>query len=318
MRAAAIKQREDSREAKQKDSNSSPVKKKLTPPKPTKLPQRPPTHTEQSPKEKTNRNKKESNSVPNRRTKYRDEHQSEDNISSAEENKNGQRNRGKPKKNTALSDPRQEKHPALPPIRKGRGPPLYDPVYDAQFAMGYPLRGRYPYYDEYLPYGPYPHPGRFDYRFRHLHEDGYDTPPYLPSSHTPYDGFFDYEKRKPKLKSKSFKDKVDHDGPESDHEEDGKSQVAKKSKNKKGKPKDDDDDDNDKGKHPPYHQKFTEPPYDEGRDMLEIWRQERNDFLKKKYKPSVHDVLYSQQWMKTGSTRKTFYSIFQTLVLVLL
>jgi hypothetical protein len=34
--------------------------------------------------------------------------------------------------------------------------------------------------------------------------------------------------------------------------------------------------------------------------MLEIWRQERNDYYKKKFKPTVHDVLYAQQWMKSG------------------
>ncbi|CAF1271055.1 unnamed protein product, partial [Rotaria sordida] len=170
-----------------------------------------------------------------------------------------------------------------------------------------------------------PHPGRYDYRYRHLYEDGFDTPPYLPASHYPYDGFFDYEKRKPKSKSKTYKDKkemnTDHDDREgitdyeTEHEDDIKNEKTKKIKNKKTKSKDDDNK-NEKPKQqkqqkqqqPQQQQQqqrsspnYPDPSYDDEHDMLELWRQERNDYLKKKYKPTVHDILYSQQWMKTDS-----------------
>ena len=44
-----------------------------------------------------------------------------------------------------------------------------------------------------------------DIRRRHLYEDADDIPPYLAPYHDPYDGFFDYEKRK--AKPKQHKDK---------------------------------------------------------------------------------------------------------------
>ncbi|CAF3989766.1 unnamed protein product, partial [Rotaria magnacalcarata] len=171
-------------------------------------------------------------------------------------------------------------------------------------------RGRYPYHDEFPPYGPYPYPIRSEYRYRHMYEEGYDTPPYLPSSHAPYDGFFDYEKRKPKSKSRPFKDKKETNDDrgvvtenETEREDEKKSQVSKKpkpktkttAKTKNSKTKDDDDE-NEKIK-----QRHINQKYEEEGEMLEMWRQERNDYLKQKFKPTVHDVLYSQQWMKTDS-----------------
>ncbi|CAF3746542.1 unnamed protein product [Rotaria sp. Silwood1] len=312
LRAAAIKQKEDSREQKQRDNNIALSKKKATPPQSTKTQQHLSNDIKQDDIKKPKRNKKQSHSVPQKRTNRRDDYQTDDNNSSGDENNNNntRHSRSKSKKHTALSDSQQEKYPPLPPIRRGRGPPVYDPIYDYPMLHGYSLRARYPYYDDHLPYGPYPYPGRYDYRHRHLYDDGYDTPPYLPASHNPYDGFFDYEKRKPKSKSKTHKNKkdfnIDHEGIteyETEHEDDKKSQKSKKINNKKTKSKDDDTE-NEKTKQ--QQQKHISPNYpessypDEG-DMLELWRQERNDFLKKKYRPTVHDVLYSQQFMKTDS-----------------
>ncbi|CAF3054645.1 unnamed protein product [Rotaria sp. Silwood2] len=315
MRAAAIKQKEDSREQKQRASNIAISKKKATPPKSTKSQQHPPSDVEKNDIKKPKRNKKQSHSVPKQSTNRRDGYQTDDNNSSGDEDNTARRTRNKSKKHTASSDSQQGKHPPLPPIRHGRGPALYDPGFDHPFSKGYPLRPRYPYYDDYPPYGPYPYPGRYDYRYRHLYEDGYDTPPYLPASHNPYDGFFDYEKRKPKSKSKTHKDKkeinIDHDDRggitdyETEHEDDTKSQKSKKIKNKKTKPKGDDNA-NEKPKQQQQQQQrsspsYPEPPSQNEHDMLELWRQERNDYLKNKYKPTVHDVLYSQQFMKTDS-----------------
>ncbi|CAF4063105.1 unnamed protein product [Rotaria sordida] len=322
MRAAAIKKKEENRDQKQKNSNISLSKKKATPPTSTKPQQHLVNDVEQNDKEKSKRNKKQSHSVPKQRTNHHETYQTDDNNTSGDENNNTRQSRSKSKKHTALSDSHQGKHPSLPPIRRGRGPPFYDPVYDHPHPNGYPLRGRHPYYDDYLPYGPYPHPGRYDYRYRHLYEDGFDTPPYLPASHYPYDGFFDYEKRKPKSKSKTYKDKkemnTDHDDREgitdyeTEHEDDIKNEKTKKIKNKKTKSKDDDNK-NEKPKQQKQQQpqqqqqqqrsspNYPDPSYDDEHDMLELWRQERNDYLKKKYKPTVHDILYSQQWMKTDS-----------------
>ncbi|CAF2097943.1 unnamed protein product [Rotaria magnacalcarata] len=310
MRAAAIKQKEDSREQKQRDSNIAVPKKKMTPPKPTKVQTQPVSDVEHNDAGKPKRNKKKSNSVPKQRTSRRDDYQTEDNNSSGDDNNNRQRSRSQSNKRTPMSDYHQEKNLALPPIRRGRGPPIYDPIYDYPLPPRYPLRGRYPYHDEFPPYGPYPYPIRSEYRYRHMYEEGYDTPPYLPSSHAPYDGFFDYEKRKPKSKSRPFKDKKETNDDrgvvtenETEREDEKKSQVSKKpkpktkttAKTKNSKTKDDDDE-NEKIK-----QRHINQKYEEEGEMLEMWRQERNDYLKQKFKPTVHDVLYSQQWMKTDS-----------------
>jgi hypothetical protein len=193
----------------------------------------------------------------------------------------------------------------LPPVRRARGPPYYDPGYDYPLPPGHPLKERYPYYDDYPPYGPYPHPSRYDPRHRHLYEDAYDVPPYLAGYHDPYDGFFDYEKRKSKTKTKKYKDKkdtpVDHEdrggitGNETEHDDDSKSEQSKRTKTHKK------DDHDEHLRHQHRTRDYYDAPYYDGRDMLEVWRQERNDYLKKKFKPSVHDVLYAQQWMKSGS-----------------
>ncbi len=197
----------------------------------------------------------------------------------------------------------------MPPVRRGRGPPFYDPYYDYPYPPGPPLRGRHPYYDDYPPYGPYPYPGRHDYRHRHLYEDGYDAPPYIAGYNDPYDGFFDYEKRKGHSRTKKHKEKkeatTDHEDRdaitenETEREDDNKSSHTKKSKNHKNSNKDKDENGNGNDDHRWHHPYYDAPHYDD-RYALEIWRQERNDYLKKKFKPTVHDVLYSQQFLKSG------------------
>ena len=303
MRAAAIKQKEEIREQKQKNGSFPTSKKKATPPKSIKSQRPHRSDAEQNNKEKPKRNKKQSHSVPQARKSRRDGYRTDDNNSSDDDDNRSRRSRSKSKKRTPLSDSHSEKYPSLPPVRRGRGPPFYDPIYDYPFP-GHPLRGRHPYYDDFPFYGPYPYPSRYDYRHRYLYDDGCDTPPYLPPSHGPYDRFFDYEKRKSKSKSKVHNSKremnTDYEGyggmtgNETEHEDDAKSQQSKKSKVRKTKNKNIIND-NEK-----QIQDYFESYYQDRREMLELWRQERNDYLKNKYKPTVHDVLYSQQWMKTG------------------
>jgi hypothetical protein len=140
-----------------------------------------------------------------------------------------------------------------------------------------------------------------------MYDDGYDAPPYISGNHDPYDGFFDYDKRKGKSKPKKQKGKKespeDRDavtGNETEGDDHTKSSHSKKSKNHKNSNKDSDDNENEASDRQRwYHPDYEAPHYDD-RYALEIWRKERNDYLKKSYKPTVHDVLYSQQFMKSG------------------
>jgi hypothetical protein len=298
---------------KEKDGNFPSIKKKLTPPPPPPPPPPPkskskprsPSDDEQLEKNKSKRNNTQSKPRKSRRDGY----QTDDNNTTAEEDNHDERPRNKSKKRTAFSDSHRDK---LPPVRRGQGPPFYDPYYDYPYPPVPPpppppphFRGRHPYYDDYPPYGPYPHPGRYDYRHRHLYEDGYDAPPYVDGHHAPYDGFFDYEKRKGQSKSKKHKDKKepteDRDavvtGNETDGDEVTKSSHSKKSKN----PKNNDEDENEgNARQRWYHPDYDAPHYDD-RYALEVWRKERNDYLKKTFKPTVHDILYSQQFLKSDS-----------------
>lgn len=303
MRAAAIKQKGETREEKNKNGNFPVTKKKSTPPKSQ---PHPTTDDEHNEKKKTSkRDKKQSHSLPKQRKSRRDDYQTEDSNSSPDEDIHDQHSRSKSKKHTAFSDPHHEKYPPLPPVRRGRGPPFYDPIYDYPYPPGHPIRSRHPYYDDYPPYPPYPH----SHRYPHLYEDAYDAPPYIAGYPDPYDGFFDYEKRKSKTKVKKHKDKKelttdheDHDqitANETEHEDDKKSPQSKKSRNTKKSIKDDDND-NDENLHERWQHKSYDAPYYDDRDMLEVWRQERNDYYKKKFKPTVHDILYAQQFMKSG------------------
>lgn len=299
MRAAAIKQKEETREQKHKDGNFPSIKPKATPPKP-----QPTTDDEHIEKKKTKpHEKKQSHSVPKQRKSRRENYQTDDNNSSADEDIHEKHSRNKSKKHTAFSDPHHEKYPPLPPVRRGRGPPFYDPYYDYPYPPGHPLRVRYPYYDEYPGY-PYPYR---HHQQRHLYEDSYDPPPYVAGYPDPYDGIFDYEKRKSKMKTKKSKEKkdtpTDHEdndgntGNETEHEDEKKSLQSKKTKNTKKSPKNNETENENEEN---YSRKYYDAPYYDERDMLEVWRQERNDYYKKKFKPTVHDVLYSQQFMKSG------------------
>jgi hypothetical protein len=245
---------------------------------------------EQTDAGKTNRNKKQSQSE--RRKSRRSAYQTEDNNSSGDDDNNNKHQRSKSKKRTTFSDSHIDKNAQLPPIRRSRLPP-YDPYFDHPLPPGHPLRGRF-LYDDYPPYGPY---GR--YSRRHLYEEAEDIPPYLASYHDAYDPFFDYEKRKAKLKHTDHEDNNGTmNGYETERDEDAKSQLSRKGKHK--------NDNNGRKSRPDYEENrraywppgYYYPPYED--DALEIWRQERNDYLKKKFRPTVHDVLYSQQWMKSG------------------
>lgn len=292
MRAAAIKQKEEVLEKKRRDAYFPSDGKKTTPNKTTKEKDK---SKDEQPKFK--RSKKQSHSVPKQRRSRRMNYLSDNSSSSSDED---QRSRSKSRK---AAPP--EKYPALPPVRRGRLPPpppphLAHPYYDSMYDYppSHPMRRRFPpYYDDYPPYAPYPYPPYPPYR---ANQRG---PPYLPPYHDPYDGFFDYEKRKVKPKSKSRGDRDDHGGmtgneTEREDERPSKSDAKKKSKTKGKKTSTKDETPADNAwpdKYPP-----TSTYFDEG-EALETWRQERNDYLKKKFKPTIHEVLYSQQWMKADS-----------------
>jgi len=339
MRAAANKKKEETREQKRKNQFFPPTQTKATPTKLKSQETSPQTDAEQSDIEKTqrkkkqshslskiqkkshsdgeqtdtgktNRNKKQSHSQPPKQRKSRiDGYQTEDNNNnSSGDDDNHKRQRSKSQKRTTFSDSHLDKHSQLPPLRRSRMPPYHDPYLDYPLPPGHLLRGRIPYYDDYPPYGPYP--GLYPHR--HLHEDADDIPPYLAPYHDPYDPFFDYQKRKAKPKRNI--DENPHSNHEDNHggmngyeteRDDGtKSQISRKSKHKNA------NEDNGGRRSRRKYEESTRPPWPPGyyhpahypvrEDMLEIWRQERNDYLKKKFKPTIHDVLYSQQWMKAG------------------
>ncbi len=292
MRAAAIKQKEDNLEQKRKDGNFPSLKKKSTPPKPQQISL---SDDEQIDKRISKQNKKQLHPISKQHQSRYDGYQTEDNNSSADEDTYNQQPRHKSKKSGAFSDSNYQKYPPLPPVRAGRGPPFYDPAVDYPYF----LRGRYPFYYD-LPIYPYPYRHR---HHRHLYVDGYDAPPYVTSHHDSYDGFFDYQKRKSKSKTKNYKDKKesstdreDHDGITGNETEYEDNIRTRKNKNQKIYDENDNEDD---------------PPFYHDGEMLETWRQERNDYLKKQFKPTIHDVLYSQQWMKTGLIiQKFLYFIY--------
>jgi hypothetical protein len=175
----------------------------------------------------------------------------------------------------------------------------YEPYLDYKLPPGHPPRGRYPYDD----YPPPPHyPGR--YSRRHLYEDADNIPPYLAPYHDPYDPFFDYEKRKAQPNHHEDNNNSGTTVHETDRDDRSKSQSSRKSTRKNPNT----DNGGRKSRHDPEEIRRSHwpvggsypPHYFESDDMLEIWRQERNDYLKRKFKPTIHDVLYSQQWMKSG------------------
>jgi hypothetical protein len=339
MRAAAIKKKEESLDKKRKDRFFPGGQTKATPTKSKSQQGTPQTDAEHSEIEKTkpnkkqshsssktqktshsdgeqidkrkkNHNKKQSHSQPKQRKSRRDNYETENNNSSDDDD-NTKHRRSKSKKRTTFSDSHLDKHPQLPPIHRHRMPPHYDPFIDYPLPPGHPLKGRFPYHDDYPPYGPYPNRNAH----RHLYENADDIPPYLAPYHDPYDPFFDYQKRKAKKpKSKQNKNKTDphtdHEdnngattGYETEHDDGTKSQLSRKSKHKHV-----NNDNGSRKSRPNYEENirshwppgYYPPNYYAGDNMLEIWRQERNDYLKKKFKPTIHDVLYSQQWMKAG------------------
>ena len=165
---------------------------------------------------------------------------------------------------TVVARRRARRHQDLPPLRRLPPPPFYDPYHDYH-------RRQYPFYD---PYSAYPYPVRFDHHTRHFYEHpDYDS----------YDAVFDYDKNrarsKPRMQKKKKDAHTDQEG-ETDYDDDMK---------KTRRPEEE--------LVPP----FDEPFYSEN-NALEVWRQNRNDYLKNKFKPTIHDVLYSQQWKKAGQT----------------
>ena len=299
--------RQSEGEQSETEKSKSNKKKSQSVPKPRKMNAH--ADGDQSDVEKAKPKKREPHTKPKQHVSRRDDHETDHNETSDDDDENHRRHRSKSQK-------RNEKHPHFPPIHRGRGGPHHqDPEVDAHLPPGHPMRGRHPYYDDFSPYGPYP--GRNDYRPRHLYEDAYNVPPYLAPYHDAYDPFFDYEKRKQqKLKARKEKNtsRTDHEdngaatGNETDREEDSKSRQSRKSRNKNlhqkqnGRKSRPDQDDN-RRSHGPPDPYYPDDIY-QGRDVLDLWRQERNDYLKKKFKPTVHDVLYSQQWMKAGSSER--------------
>ena len=249
---------------------------------------------------KTNHDERRSRSQSKQRKSRRDGHQTDGNYTSGDDN-NSKRHRSKSQKRTTLSDSHLDKRPHLPPLHHGRILPQHHPLIDYPLLHGHPLKTRFPYYDGYPPYGRYP--GPYDL------PPSLDIPPYLPPYHYPYDPFFDYEKRKlkPKRQSKS--------NPNSDYEDNGRTTKhdtdredgAKSRQSRKSRSKNASSVNTDRKSRNNYEEKLRPswlpghyPHYYGGPDMLEIWRQERNDYLKRAFRPTIHDVLYSQQWMKAG------------------
>ena len=354
MRAAAIKQKEETLEQKRRDTYFPSNGKKPTPTKTTAS--NPPRSEEHHDAGKARRNKKQSHSVPKQSRSRRMNYLTDESNSSSDADDD--RTRSKSKKRPAPRHDAHEKHAALPPLRRPRPPPFYDPLYDypqpAILPPGHPLRRQPMHYDDYPPYGgAYPYPMRYNYRARPMYEDPYIPPPYLPPYQDSYDGFFDYEKRKSKMKGKSRTDKKqthasreDHGvmtGNETERDEPSRAQPVKKTKAKPRAGKKDthtDQDDHrvvtsneterdeprkaqpvkqikaktkkpivkeekpesEEQSSPRESENHPEPPHFVENAALEVWRQERNDYLKKKFKPTVHDVLYSQQRTKAGSS----------------
>ena len=315
MRAAAIKQKEGALEQKRRDTYFPSNGKKATPTKSTGP--NPPRDDEPIDTGKGRRSKKQSHSVPKQRRSRRMNYLTDESNSSSEED---ERPRIHSKKRPAPPRPSYDKHAALPPVRRARPPPFYDPVYDypppPPLPPGHPLRRPQPYYDGYPSYGAYPYPPRYNYPPRPLYDNPYNAPPFIPPYQDPYDHFFDYEKRKSKTKTKSRTEKkethADHEdhrmvtSHETERDEPARVQPAKKPKAKTKKPlvkEEKPETEAEEQKSPADSEHHPAPPGEFGEnEVLEVWRQERNDYLKKKFKPSIHDVLYSQQWTKAGSS----------------
>lgn len=319
MRAAANKKREEMQAQKRKnkffpsklksqpetsqtDAEQSDLEKSKTEPKQGQPKTRKSAHSEGEPvsRGKAHRNKDHPQSHERHRRSRRDNHRTDDNHSSADEDHRDHQH-SKLQKRATFSDTHLDKHPPLPPLpplRYSRLGPHHDPYLDYPLPPGHPLRRRYPY-DDY-PYYP-PHHSRYDHR--HLYEDADDIPPYLAPYHDPYDPFFDYEKRK--NQPKHAKERNDHEdgiGHDGDRDDGARSQASRKSKHRTpNNPGRKSRHDHEELRRPPHWPPGYHPPhYYHEEDPLELWRQERNDYLKKKFKPTIHDVLYSQQWMKSG------------------
>jgi hypothetical protein len=248
---------------------------------------------EQTDTERTPRTRQHTHSLRKHHKNHQDDNQIEDNNSSGDdENYPNKHPPNKSKKQATSSDPH------LPPVRYNRHPHYYDPYLGHPVPIGHPLRGRYPY-DGYPPFAHYP--GR--YSRRHLYEDADNIPPYLAPYHDPYDPFFDYQKRKAQTNHREEHNGSGSNAHEGERDEGAKSQISRKSKKKNST----NDVSGRKSRHDleeirrsHWPEGYYPPNYFDGEDSLEVWRQERNNFLKRKFKPTIHDVLYSQQWMKSG------------------
>ena len=246
--------------------------------------QRPPSDDEDYEMDKSKKSRKPSKKRQSRRDEHHDESSDDQ-----------QKHRSKSRKRTVVPDG----HGQLPPIRRQGGAPIHPEHYRDRLRRGQP------YFDEfYPPYGLYP--SRYDYH-NHLHEDAYDVPPYLAPYHDPYDPFFDYEKRKTQMKTRRDKNNSRTDresngtatGYETERDERANSNQTVKHKKNTHKQKSNghksrpEDTQSRRGTH-------VATRYYPEDEALDLWRQERNDYLKGKFKPTVHDVLYAQQWMKAG------------------
>lgn len=215
---------------------------------------------------KKRRNNKESHSVPKQRRSHRKSRLTDDSASSNDEDE-------QPLETNHQSS--KKKNQNLPPLRRlplPAPPPFFDPY--SYPHLGYPP-GRHPYYDPYYGY-PYP-PARFDRRTRHFYENPeYDS----------YDATFDFHKNQARTKLKSRASKKRDDGHTTDREVHSADEAEHGGEGRKSRKR---------GEDP----LLVDPYFGEGH-ALEVWRQNRNEYLKNKFKPSVHDVLYSQQWKKAG------------------
>ena len=289
-------------DAEQTDLEKSKIEPKQEQPKSRKS-----AHSEGEPvsRGKAHRNKDHPHSHERHRRSRRDDHRTDDNHSSADEDHHDHQ-RSKLQKRATFSDTHLDKRlplPPLPPLGHSRLGHHHDPYLDYPLPPGHPLRRRPPY-DDY-PYYP-SHYSRYDHR--HLYKEADDIPPYLAPYHDPYDPFFDYEKRK--TQPKHAKERGDHHndhedglGHDGDRDDGARSQASRKSKHRNpNNPGRKSRHDHEESRRPPHWPPGYYPPqYYHEEDPLELWRQERNDYLKKKFKPTIHDVLYSQQWMKSGS-----------------
>ncbi|CAF3961128.1 unnamed protein product [Adineta steineri] len=92
---------------------------------------------------RSRQNMKQSQSVPNYHRSRQEDFETEDNTDSYDEYNDDVNTQHKSTKRTVLNDNTQKKNSSLPPVRRGQGPPFYEPTVTYPLSRGHPLWGRY-------------------------------------------------------------------------------------------------------------------------------------------------------------------------------